>query len=70
MKQIKTFFQNNSMVIVSVMAVMLFGTCMYSAHQNMVEREARIEKVIASGGSYHPSENLKVDGSYMAECGD
>lgn len=70
MKQIKTFFQNNSMMIIVVMTVMLFGTWMYSVHQNMQEREARIERVIADGGSYHPSENLKVDDSYMAECGD
>lgn len=67
MKQIKIFVQNNMMTIVAVAVVMLFGTWMYSAHMNMAEREARIEKVIAEGGSYHPSSELVVNDTYVAD---
>jgi len=66
MKQIKTFVQKNQMTMAVVVIIMAFGSWMYSAHKNMQEREARIEQVIANGGTHYPSEQLTVDMSYMA----
>lgn len=74
MNEIKIFVKKNPMVTAMVSGMLFFGMWMYSAHQNMAartaEREARIDQVIANGGSYHPSDELNVGENYIAECGD
>lgn len=71
MKNIKNFVIKNQMAVVMVMVVAFFCSWIYTAHENMVardaEREARIEQVIANGGAYYPSEDMVIGTSYVAD---
>ena len=69
MKQIKTFVKKNQMTVAVTAIMMLFCTWMYSAYNNMQERdakrEARIEYLTNNGGTHYPSASITVDKTYI-----
>lgn len=70
MKQIKTFVQKNQMTVLVGVIMLVFSTWMYSAYNNIQERdaqrEARIEYLSRTGGTHYPSASITVDKSYVA----
>lgn len=74
MNKIKSFVEQNTMSVTGAIVMVVFSMWMYSAHQNMIKRdiarEARINEVIANGGTHHPADDLAVSNTIVAECCD